>query len=189
MPSVLAAEQVVTILAFGDSLTAGYGLSRERAFPARLEQALTLRGHRVRVVNAGLSGDTSAGGAARLEWSLAEKPDLVIVELGGNDALRGLSPMQTEEHLAAILKRLQQDKIKTLLAGMKAPRNLGADYYNSFDQLYPRLAERFGVAFYPFFLDGVAGVAALNQDDGIHPNGAGVRVIVERILPLIEGLL
>lgn len=177
------------ILALGDSLTAGYGLMQELAFPAQLEALLCQRGYSARVINAGVSGDTSAGGAARLEWSLADQPDIVIVELGANDAMRGLSPQQTEEHLAEILERLNQKHIIALLAGMKAPRNLGANYYNSFDRLYPDLAERFGVAFYPFFLEGVAGVPELNQADGIHPNAAGVRVIVEGLLPLIEDLL
>lgn len=189
LPLGATVQAMTTIMVFGDSLTAGYGLAREQAFPAQLAEALGRRGHDVRVLNAGISGDTSAGGAARLEWSLAERPDIVIVELGANDALRGLEPAQTEAHLATILTRLQQDNIKTLLAGMKAPRNLGAAYYNSFDRLYPRLAERFNVALYPFFLERVAGVPELNQQDGIHPNAAGVKVIVEGMLPAVEGLL
>ncbi len=149
--TVLPAAAETTILVLGDSLTAGYGLTSELAFPAQLEAALVERGHHVRVVNAGISGDTSAGGAARLEWSLAEQPDIVIVELGANDALRGLSPAQTRKQLAAILERLKREQVDVLLAGMKAPRNLGADYYNSFDRLYPDLAEEFDVNLYPFF--------------------------------------
>lgn len=175
-----------TIVVFGDSLTAGYGLDGSAAFPVRLEAALKQRGHRVRVINAGVSGDTSAGGAARLEWSLADRPDLLIVELGGNDALRGLSPQQTRKNLAAILSGSKAGGIRTILAGMKAPRNLGEDYYTSFDALYPELADEYDVALYPFFLAGVAGRAELNQPDGIHPNRAGVEVIVEGILPLVE---
>ena len=141
-----------TIVVFGDSLTAGYGLDGSAAFPVRLEAALEQRGHRVRVINAGVSGDTSAGGAARLAWSLADRPDLLIVELGGNDALRGLSPQQTRKNLAAILSSLKTEGIRTILAGMKAPRNLGEDYYTSFDALYPELADEYDVALYPFFL-------------------------------------
>lgn len=177
------------ILVLGDSLVAGYGLMPELAFPAQLEAILGQHGHSAAVINAGVSGDTSAGGAARLAWSLTEQPDIVIVELGANDALRGLSPVQTEEHLATILEHLKQEGIVALLAGMKAPRNLGASYYNSFDRLYPALAKRFDVAFYPFFLEGVAGVPELNQSDGIHPNAAGVQVIVNGILPLVKSLL
>lgn len=184
---VLGAE--TTILAFGDSLTAGYGLAQNDAFPVRLEAALKQRGYDCRVINAGISGDTTAGGAARLDWSLSESPDLVIVELGANDALRGLDPAQTEVNLGTILERLQRRQIPALLTGMKAPRNFGEAYYNSFDTLYPRLAERFNVPLFPFFLEGVAGVPELNQGDGIHPNAAGVDVIVANILPYVERLI
>lgn len=187
--SSLAAAQSVSILVLGDSLTAGYGLKLEQAFPAQLEQALKKRGYNVRVINAGISGDTSAGGAARLAWSLADQPDIVIVELGANDALRGLSPQQTRENLAAILTQLRKNKIRVILAGMKAPRNLGEDYYNSFDSLYPALAQEFQVPLYPFFLEGVAGRSDLNQADGIHPNRAGYEVIVDKIMPLVEAEL
>jgi len=182
-------EADIKILVLGDSLTAGYGLPLEQAFPAQLETALCQRGHSVQVVNAGISGDTSAGGAARLAWSLSDRPDIVIIELGANDALRGLSPQQTEANLAAIIEQVEQENMIALLTGMKAPRNLGATYYNSFDGLYPALAQQFDVAFYPFFLDGVAGVPELNQSDGIHPSPKGVKVIVEGILPLVESLL
>jgi acyl-CoA thioesterase I len=183
------AEAETRILVLGDSLTAGYGLSLDQAFPAQLETVLSQRGHSIKVFNAGISGDTSAGGAARLAWSLSDQPDIVIIELGANDALRGLSPQQTEANLTAIIKQVKQKNIVALLTGMKAPRNLGASYYNSFDQLYPALAKQFTVAFYPFFLEGVAGVPDLNQSDGIHPNPDGVKVIVKGILPVVEGLL
>ena len=138
------------------------------------------------MINAGVSGDTSAGGAARLEWSLADRPDLMLIELGGNDALRGLNPQQTRQNLATILSRLNKEQIRTILTGMQAPRNLGESYYSSFDRLYPELAKEFDVAFYPFFLDGVVGRPELNLADGIHPNRTGVAVIVERLLPLVE---
>jgi acyl-CoA thioesterase-1 len=177
---------------FGDSLSAGFGLAAAEAFPAQLERALRARGLTVTVINAGLSGDTSAGGRARLDWTLADRPALVIVELGGNDALRGLPPEETAANLDAILATLHRQGIQALLAGMRAPRNLGEEYCNRFDRLYPRLAERHGVPYYPFFLEGVAGNPALNLADGIHPNAAGIAEIVRRILPLvvktIEGL-
>ncbi|TDP48813.1 acyl-CoA thioesterase-1 [Zavarzinia compransoris] len=183
-----AQAQPKTVLALGDSLTHGYGLDEPEIFPVRLQQALAGAGVEARVVNAGVSGDTSAGGLARLDWALgdpAAAPDLVIVELGANDALRGLDPASTEANLDRILAVLKERGIPALLAGMKAPPNLGADYVARFDALYPRLAEKHGVPFYPFFLDGVAAQPALNQADGMHPNGAGVAIIVERITPLV----
>ncbi len=173
----------------GDSLTAGYGLAESEAFPAQLEAALVEQGHSVRIINAGISGDTSAGGAARLEWSLVDNPDLVIVALGANDALRGLSPDQTRSNLAAIITRLQERHINLLLAGMLAPRNMGEVYYSSFDKIYPELAQEFNVPLYPFFLQGVAGKPELNLTDGIHPNRAGIQVMVEGILPLVMELV
>ncbi|AMV71162.1 SGNH-hydrolase lipoprotein, lysophospholipase L1-like subgroup [Desulfuromonas sp. DDH964] len=139
--------------------------------------------------NAGVSGDTTAGGRARLDWVLAEPPKLVIVELGANDALRGLPPQAAADNLGAILARLRERGIPALLAGMRAPRNLGAEYYTKFDALYPQLAERFQVPLYPFFLEGVTGVAELNQEDGIHPNRRGVAEIVRRMLPLVTTTL
>lgn len=187
--SVSALAETRSLLVLGDSLTAGYGLPLEQAFPAQLEAALKKQGHNVQVINAGISGDTSAGGLARLEWSLADRPDIAIVELGANDALRGLSPQQTRDNLAAILSRLKKAHIPVILAGMKAPRNLGENYYNSFDQIYSALAKEYQVVFYPFFLEGVAGDPQLNQSDGMHPNNAGVKIIVKRILPLVETLL
>jgi len=179
----------VRIAILGDSLTAGYGLPQEKGFPARLQAALRREGFAAEVVNAGVSGDTTAGGLARIDWLLASAPNLVIVELGGNDALRGLSPEETRSNLDAILRRLDEAGAMVLLAGMRAPRNLGQPYYTKFDRIYPELAEKHGVALYPFFLEGVAGDPKLNLDDGIHPNGRGVEVIVERMLPVVKGIL
>ncbi|MFN4284270.1 MAG: arylesterase [Alphaproteobacteria bacterium] len=179
----------ISLLVLGDSLAAGYGLAASEAFPAQLERALKAKGHNVKVINAGVSGDTTAGGRARLEWSLADAPQAVIVELGANDGLRGLEPTSTADNLDAILAALKSRGLPTLLAGMYAPPNLGAAYGKEFNAIYPRLAERHGALLYPFFLDGVAAEAALNQGDGIHPNAKGVAVIVERILPSVEKLL
>lgn len=178
-----------TIIAFGDSLVAGLGLSENEAFPARLEAALRGRGHDVTVVNAGVSGDTTSGGLARLEWSVPEGTGGVILELGANDMLRGLSPAQTLANLDVIIARLKERNIPVLLAGMRAAPNMGTDYASEFDQIYPELAKRHGIDLYPFFLDGVAAQPELNQSDGMHPNRAGVEVIVERMLPEIETFL
>lgn len=164
-------------------------MSRESSFPARLEAVLKRQGHRVQIINSGVSGDTSAGGLARLDWALSDRPDLLIIELGANDALRGLNPLQTRQNLNAILNRLREVGVQALLTGMKAPRNLGEEYYNKFDGIYPRLAEQYAVPFYPFFLAGVAGIPDLNQADGIHPTAAGVEIIVQGILPLVEAAL
>ena len=171
------------ILMLGDSLTAGYGLASGEALPVRLEAALRARGLDVRVINAGVSGDTTAGGLARLEWALADRPHAVIVALGANDALRAIDPEVSRSNLDRLLGALAERRLPVLLAGMLAPRNLGRDYGAKFDAIYPGLAERHGALLHPFLLDGVATVAALNQTDGIHPNAAGVEVIVERILP------
>lgn len=185
-----AAAAPQTILALGDSLTAGLGLGPAEAFPARLEAALKTRGHEVKVINAGVSGDTAADGAARLDWALSEPVNAVIVELGANDALRGLPVAQAEQALDQLLAALEQRKLPVLLAGMKAPPNMGADYQSQFDGMYARLAARHpGVILYPFFLDGVAADPKLNQPDGMHPTAAGVDVIVARILPSVEQLL
>lgn len=181
--------QPTHIVAFGDSLTAGLGLDPGEAFPARLEAALKARGHDIVIANAGVSGDTSTGGAERLDWTLASDVDAVIVELGANDALRGIDPQQTEKSLDLILTELGKRKLPVLLAGMLAPRNLGSDYGKSFDAIFPRLARKHGVLFYPFFLDGVAAEPGLNQPDGIHPNSKGVDMIVSRILPITEDLI
>lgn len=183
------AESVKRLLILGDSLTAGYGLVAAEAFPVQLERALQQAGHKVSVINAGVSGDTSSGGLARLEWSLADTPHVVVVELGGNDALRGLPPEVTFDNLDTILERLKAAGIHTILAGMKAPKNLGEDFTTAFDQIYPQLASKHNVCFYPFFLEGVALDPELNQADGIHPNAAGVGVIVERILPVVEAAI
>lgn len=177
------------ILAFGDSLTAGFGVEPEQAFPARLEAYLRAKGVAVRVRNGGVSGDTTAGGRARLDWALADKPRFAIVELGANDALRAIDPKVAEDNLDAILSALDAHGVKVLLAGMVAPPNLGRDYDQAFDGMYARLAARHHVMLYPFFLDGVAADPALNQPDGMHPNPKGVEIIVERMAPYVEKLV
>ncbi|HLJ20911.1 MAG TPA: arylesterase [Stellaceae bacterium] len=178
------------IVAFGDSLTAGFGLpSLEQAFPARLQIWLKNHGVDAIVTNAGVSGDTSAGGLARLDWSLGEPADAVLVELGANDALRGTDPKETYKNLDEILSRLDQRHVKVLLLGMEAPANWGADYQAAFHAIFPELAERHHVLLYPFFLDGVALDPALNQEDGLHPNERGVDVIVDRVGPYVLRLL
>ena len=178
-----------TVLALGDSLTAGYGLPAQASFPARLEQRLKAAGLEVRVVNAGVSGDTSAGGLARLDWALADRPSVAIVELGANDGLRGLDPGQTARNLDAIVAALQGRGVRVLLAGMLAPPNLGREYGDAFRQAYREVAARRQVPLYPFFLDGVAGDPRLNQKDGLHPTAEGITVIVERIAPWVIPLL
>jgi acyl-CoA thioesterase-1 len=183
------ADRPVRIVAFGDSLTAGFGLAKQDAFPAKLETALRAKGIAVAIENAGVSGDTTAGGLARLDWSVAEGTDAVILELGANDALRGLEPEAVRAALEAIVKRLKARGIAVLLAGMLAPRNLGADYARAFDPIYPDLATAYDLVLYPFFLDGIAGERGLNQGDGLHPTAAGVDVIVSRILPKVEELI
>ena len=184
-----AAAQTVTLLALGDSLIAGYGLQPSDAFPVKLEAALKARGHDVKVINAGVSGDTAADGAARLDWALAEPVNAVIVELGANDALRGLPVAQAEQALDRLLAALAAKKLPVLLAGMRAPPNMGPEYQAAFDGMYERLAAKHGVLLYPFFLDGVAADPKLNQGDGMHPSPAGVDVIVARMLPSVEQLL
>ena len=184
-----AAAQTVTLLALGDSLIAGYGLQPSDAFPVKLEAALKARGHDVKVINAGVAGDTALDGASRLDWALSKEVDAVIVEFGANDALRGLPVPQAEQALDQLLGNLAERKLPVLLAGMRAPPNLGPDYQAAFDGMYPRLAAKHGTLLYPFFLDGVAAEVKLNQADGMHPNPAGVDVIVSRILPDVERLL
>ena len=179
----------VKIVALGDSLTAGLGLKTEATFPARLEQALIARGMAVEVINAGVSGDTTSGGLARLDWAVPDGTDAVILALGANDMLRGIDPKITREALTGIIQRLSDRHIAVLLAGMRAARNMGADYAGAFDAIFPELASRFDLVFYPFFLDGVAGERSLNQPDGIHPTEAGVQVIVARMLPTVEKLV
>ncbi len=188
MCSVTLAE-TTTILALGDSLTAGYGLEPGQSFPDKLQEALRAKGHDVNIINAGVSGDIAAQGAARLEWALADDVRAVIVELGANDALRGLDPAQTEAALGEILTKLRAKKLPVLLLGMKAPPNLGADYQAKFDGIYSKLATEFGCDLYPFYLDGVAGHLDLNQADGIHPNALGLAIIVPKIVPYVEALV
>lgn len=177
------------ILALGDSLVQGYGLPEGETFPDQLEAALKDQGIDADVINAGSSGDTSATGRSRLDWVLQERVDAVIVVLGANDALRGIDPQVTRDNLDAILSTLEGKGLPTLLAGMKAPRNMGQDYVDAFDGIYPQLAERYDLVFYPFFLQGVAQRPALNQGDGIHPNAEGVAAIVDRMLPKVQELI
>lgn len=184
-----AADRPVHVVVLGDSLTAGFGLSAEDAFPAKLARALSAKGVVATIANAGVSGDTASGGLGRLEWSVPDGTDAVILELGANDALRGLDPKVTKAALDAILRKLADRRIVVLLAGMQAPRNLGPDYTRDFDSIYPSLASTHPVVFYPFFLEGVAADSKLNQADGLHPNAAGVDTIVARILPQVEELI
>ena len=190
-PSAWAQDDTKTVhlVALGDSLTAGYGLAPRDGFTAQLEAALTAKGHHVRVHNGGVSGDTSAGGLARLDWAVGREAQAVIVELGANDMLRGLSPKVTEKNLRQIIEKLQARGLEVMLTGMLAAPNLGPSYGQAFNNLYPRLARKYGLVFYPFFLDGVAGDPRLNLGDRIHPNREGIAVIVENILPTVEQLL
>lgn len=183
------AQAPIKLAVLGDSLTAGYGLPAEAAFPAKLQKALREKGINVDVLNAGVSGDTSSAGRDRLDWSIPDGTEAVIVELGANDALRGLDPKVTKEALAGIVKRLKARGIAVMLAGMYAPRNYGPDYAARFDPIYPELAKAHDVPLYPFFLDGVAGEARLNLPDGIHPTAEGIEVIVARILPSVQAFL
>jgi acyl-CoA thioesterase-1 len=173
----------IRILALGTSLTQGLGLPPGTELTALLEAKLKAKGIDATVINAGVSGDSSAGGLARLDWSLADNPHAAIVELGSNDALRGIAPQETEKNLSAILSKLQDRHIPVLLLGMKAPRNLGPEYDAAFDAIYPKLAKKYDTLFYPFVLDGVAMNAKLNQADGIHPNPAGEKIIADRLFP------
>jgi acyl-CoA thioesterase-1 len=184
-----APAAALEIVALGDSLTAGFGVDPQDAFPAKLEAALKAKGHDVKVINAGVSGDTASAALDRLDWAVPEEADAVIVELGSNDALRGIDPKQTRASLEAILKAMGERKIPVLLAGMRAPRNLGAGYAAAFDPIYADLAQAHGAVLYPFFLEGVATVQDLNQADGMHPNAAGVAAIVAQILPSVEELI
>ena len=179
----------VRIVAFGDSLTAGYGLPPGEAFPAQLERALKARGHTVAVINAGVSGDTTAAGLQRFDWTFAEKADAAIVALGANDALRGIDPAQSRQNLNRILTKLNVSGTAVLLAGMKAPRNWGDDYVNRFDAIFPDLAAKHDALLYPFFIESVALRPELNLDDGMHPNSKGVQAMVEAIMPKVEELI
>ena len=184
-----AAARTIRLVVLGDSLTAGLGLPPGKAFPDRLQAALRARGWDVDVLNAGVSGDTAADGLARYDWAVPANADALIVELGANDMLRGLEPEATKKALSAILDKAHAARLPTLIAGMRAAPNLGADYDRAFDAIYPALAKDHDVALYPFFLDGVAGDSKLNQADGMHPTAEGVGVIVERIAPSVEEIL
>lgn len=181
-----AAAAEKTLMLYGDSLMAGLGLSETDGFAGQLGQVL---GDDVTIVNASVSGDTSADGLARLDWSLGERPDAVILELGANDMLQGLPVEAMRDNLGAILDRFGEEDIPVLLAGMRASPSIGSDYVTAYEAVFPELAQRYGTAFYPFFLDGVVADAALNQSDGMHPNAEGVRRIVEAITPSVEALL
>jgi acyl-CoA thioesterase-1 len=184
------AAKPLHIVAFGDSLTSGYGLrSRRQSFPAQLQKALKARGHNVKVTNAGVAGDTTAGGLQRLDWSVPKDTDAVIVELGANDALRGIDPKITRTNLEKIIATLKKRHIPILLAGMRSPANWGEHYSDNFDAVFPELARANGLIFYPFFLEGVVLDAKLNQRDGMHPTGKGVAEIVKRMLPSVEELI
>jgi acyl-CoA thioesterase I len=187
--SQAAEAKPIKMVVLGDSLSAGFGLSASAAFPERLQKALKSKGIDVDIINAGVSGDTSSGGRDRLEWSVPEGTRAVLVELGANDALRGIDPAVTRAALADILTRLKARNISVLLCGMLAPPNYGSDYSTRFNAVYPDLAKSFGVPLYPFFLEGVASEARFNQRDGIHPTAEGVDVIVKNILPTVEAFL
>lgn len=185
-PAGPAAADTYRIVAFGDSLMAGYGLGPGESFPERLESALKSRGHDVVIANAGVSGDTSSGGLSRLDWSVPEETDLVILGLGANDMLRGVSPEITAKNLEEMIVRLRERPVDILLVGMLAAPNLGPDFANAFNSIYPRLAEQYDLALYPFLLEGVAAQPALLLDDGMHPNAEGINRMVEGVLPLVE---
>ena len=184
-----AADAAPRILALGDSLTAGFGLSREQAFPVRLQARLAAQGVATTVINGGVSGDTTADGLARLDWALADHPDIVLVELGANDALRGIDPKLTYANLDKVVARLKASGARVMLLGMLAPANWGRDYQRDFDAIYPKLAEKYQVPLYPFFLEGVATDPALNQPDGLHPNAQGVEIIADKIAPYVARLI
>jgi acyl-CoA thioesterase-1 len=188
-PAWAEAAKPIKLVVLGDSLSAGLGLPAQEAFPTKLQKALQDKGIEVGLTNAGVSGDTSSGGRDRLDWSVPDGTDGVIIELGANDALRGIDPDLTRTALTEIVQRLKARKIAVMLCGMLAPPNYGADYAARFNSIYPDLAKKFGVPLYPFFLDGVAADAKLNQADGIHPTAAGVDIIVKNILPTVEAFL
>jgi acyl-CoA thioesterase-1 len=181
-----ATAKTLQLVGFGDSLMAGYQLPQSESYTAQLERALKEKGHDVVIANAGVSGDTSAAGLSRVDWSVPDGTDGVILELGANDALRGISPNETEKNLDAIITRLKDRNIPVLLAGMIAPPNMGGDYGERYNGIYKRLAEKHDIALYPFFLDGVVTQPSLQLDDGMHPNAKGVGVMVERSLPAVE---
>jgi acyl-CoA thioesterase I len=184
-----ATAEPIRIVAFGDSLTAGFGLTPQDAFPSKLAGALRAKGYDVVISNAGVSGDTTSAALARIDWSVPAGTQAVILEFGANDAFRGVQPSVIRTNLEELIRRLQARKIEVLLAGMYAPRNLGPDYYRAFDAIYPALAQKYGLLLVPFFLKGVAGVASLNQADGIHPTAAGIDAVVRVVLPEAEALI
>lgn len=183
------AKETIKLVAFGDSLTAGFGVAPGDAFPVQLQKALAARGHNVEVMNAGVSGDTASAGLERFDWAVPEDADAVILELGANDALRGIDVASTAQTLDVLMARLAARKLPVLVAGMRAPKNWGDVYAARFDAIFPALAAKYDALLYPFFLDGVVMDRALNQGDGIHPTGPGIKVIVERILPKVEALI
>ena len=192
-PPIIGGDQkcveTLTVVAFGDSLTAGFAIPASQAFPAQLERRLAADGFPVRVVNAGVSGDTTADGLARLDYALTEKPDLVILELGANDALRGIDPATVRDNLDKMIRKIEANGAKVLLVGMLAPPNWGAEYKSDFDRIFPELAKVHDVQLYPFFLEGVAMKPELNQPDGLHPNEHGVAVLVDRLAPVVAHLV
>ena len=177
------------IVAFGDSLTAGLGVTIEESYPSQLQRRLDRDGYQYRVINAGVSGDTTAGGLRRIAWVLKSRPHLVILELGANDGLRGLSLRETKANLERIIQQIRSASVTVVLAGMKLPPNYGAEYTHGFESMYPALAEKYRLALIPFFLDGVAGSASLNQADGIHPTGEGYRIIADKVVETVRPLL
>lgn len=185
----VAIAKPITLLALGDSLTSGFGLEANEAFPVKLEAALKNRYPELEIINGGIAGDTAADGLARLDWTLTDDVGGLIVELGANDALRGLDLRQTEEALDGIMTKAKARNLPVLILGMKSPPNMGPDYVARFDGLYLRVAEKYQALLYPFYLDGVAANASLNQADGIHPNGQGVDVIVSKVMPRVEELI
>jgi acyl-CoA thioesterase-1 len=189
LTGVAGAAEKPRVLALGDSLTAGYGLPAGHDLATRLEAKLSAEGVPVTIVNAGVSGDTTAGGLARLDWALADQPDAVILELGANDALRGIDPEVTRDNLDKILARLKRDGTKVLLVGMLAPTNWGAEYKQRFDAIYPELAKKYDVALDPFILEGVAMNPELNQPDMLHPNDRGVEIVAARMAPYVKRLV
>ena len=189
LATVPASTEPYRIVGFGDSLMAGFGLGPGEGFPEKLQAALQKKGHDVVIANAGVSGDTTSGGSSRLDWSVPDNTQLVILELGANDMLRGIAPEVTEKNLDAMIARLKHRGMAVLLVGMVAAPNLGPDYADAFNGIFPRLAEKHNVAFYPFFLDGVAADRTLLLEDGMHPNTAGIDRMVERVLPSVEKLI
>lgn len=189
MPGAYAQSEPIRLVALGDSLSAGYGLPQAASFPAALERALKAKGYNVEIANAGVSGDTTTGGLDRLDWSVPDGTQGVIVELGANDMLRGIDPAVSRQALEDIVARLKERSIPVMLAGMYASRNLGPDYAKKFDSIYPEIAKKHGLVLYPFFLDGVAGESSLNLQDGMHPTAKGIEIIVARILPTVETFL